>query len=173
MRRVAVVSWILLASACRREAPSTEPEVPTRTAEPLTYDGTPSPAAQAETSASRAEPERAAKARPPQTIYRSEVERALSRGPGYLLGQLGPEPFRVQGKFVGWEITRLFPDDPQLCDPCDLAVGDVILSINGDRLETPQAFAELVEKAPTLRAIEVRSLRADERRVVKYTIVDD
>lgn len=112
-------------------------------------------------------------ARPPKTIYRSELERALGGGPGYLLYQLAPEPYRLSGKFVGWEITRLFPDDPGLCAPgCDLEVGDVILSVNGERLETPQAFSDFLTKLPKARALEVRSLRNERRRVVKYAIVE-
>ena len=112
--------------------------------------------------------------RPPRTIYRSEIDRALAGGPGYLLYQLSPEPFRVSGKFVGWEITQLFPDDPELCAPgCDLAIGDVILSVNGDRLETPQAFSAMLAKLPKLQTLEVHSLRNEKRRKAKYKIVSD
>lgn len=111
--------------------------------------------------------------RPPHTIYRSEVKRALARGPGYLLAQLGPEPFRMHGRFVGWEITRVFPDEPDLCRPrCDLAIGDIILSVNGDRLETPTAFSNMVQRLPELETLEVKSLRNEKRRIVTYTIVD-
>jgi type II secretory pathway component PulC len=174
MRACAVALWILVGvSACRRaEAPPTPPEhVQAHASEPATYDG-----ALTEPEAPRDEPDAEAKPkppRPPNTIFRSEVERALSGGPAYLLDQLGPEPYRVEGKFVGWEITRLFPDDPGLCDPCDLAIGDVIVEVNGDRLETPDAFAAMVGKAPKLESLVVRSLRDQQRRVVKYSIAED
>ncbi len=112
--------------------------------------------------------------RPPKTIYRSELERALAGGPGYLLYQLAPEPYKLSGKFVGWEITKLFPSDPELCAPgCDLEIGDVILSVNGDRLETPQAFSDFLTKLPKMRSLDVRSLRNERRRVVKYAIVEE
>lgn len=111
--------------------------------------------------------------REPGAIYRSEVEQALARGPGYLLAQLGPEPFRISGKFVGWEITRIFPDEPGLCrDACDLQVGDVILSVNGDPLETPQAFSNMVDALPRLDRLVVKSIRDEKRRVATYTLVD-
>lgn len=111
--------------------------------------------------------------RPPHTIYRSEIDQALARGPGFLLAQLGPEPFRMQGRFVGWEITRVFPDLPQLCEPgCDLQVGDIILSVNGDRLETPTAFSNMVTRLPELDTLQVKSVRDEKRRVVTYQIVD-
>jgi len=112
-----------------------------------------------------------ASARPPGTIYRSELDRALARGPGYLLYELGPEPYRLSGKFVGWEITRVFPDEPGLCaEGCDLLVGDIILSVNGDRLETPQAFSNLIEALPQLDTLVIKSLRDEKRRVATYTL---
>ena len=112
--------------------------------------------------------------RPPATIYRSELDRALRGGPGYLLRQLGPEPFRHGGRFVGWELTRLFPDDRELCAPgCDIVPGDVILAVAGDRLETPQALTKLLERLPELDRLEVVSLRDGKRRTRTYTLVED
>ncbi len=111
-------------------------------------------------------------ARPPGTIFRSEIEHALSRGPGYLLYELGPEPFRLSGKFVGWEITKVFPDEPDLCaDGCDLLPGDIILSVNGDRLETPQALSNMVEALPSTSKLVVKSIRNEKRRTSTYTLL--
>ena len=113
--------------------------------------------------------------RPPRSIFRDEVQRAAGPGPAYLLRQLGPEPFRHQGRFVGWQITRLFPDDPHLCAPdqCDLAVGDVILGVNGHRLETPQDLSDAYAALPGWTQLRVQSLREGQRREVTYTILDD
>ena len=67
----------------------------------------------------------------------------------------------------------MFPDDPELCAPgCDLAVGDVILRVNGDRLETPTAFVALLERLDQLGTLEVTRLRDGEASSVTYTIVD-
>ncbi|MEX1368898.1 MAG: hypothetical protein AB1Z98_37580 [Nannocystaceae bacterium] len=111
--------------------------------------------------------------RPPHTIFRDEVERATGRGPAYLLRQLGPEPFRHEGHFVGWRITRLFPDDPSLCAiVCDLALDDVILSVNGMTLQTPQQLSDALRALPGWQTLEIHSLRGGQRRVVRYPIVD-
>ena len=113
-------------------------------------------------------------ARPPNTIFRSEVVRVTNFGPAYLLRELGPEPFRHAGRFVGWEITQVFPDDPELCAPgCDLKVGDVVLSVNGSRLETPQQLSDEFGKLPERSKLTVVSLRNEKRRSVTYTIVED
>lgn len=113
--------------------------------------------------------------RPPRTVFRDELERATAPGPAYLLRELGPEPFRHQGRFVGWEITQLFPDDPGLCVPgvCDLALGDVILGVNGHRLETPQDLSDAFAALPAWTQLRVQSLREGQRREVTYTIVGD
>jgi hypothetical protein len=111
--------------------------------------------------------------RPPNTIYRTEIDRALGPGPGYLLGQLGPEPYRPSGAFVGWRITRVFPDDPDLCAAdCDLRMGDIIWSVNGTRLETPQALSDAVATLQDARTLEVVRLRGGERERVVFAIVD-
>lgn len=112
--------------------------------------------------------------RPPGTIYRSEIDRATGRGPAYFLRQLEPEPFRHHGVFVGWQVTALFPDDPGLCAvDCDIALGDVILSVNGSRLETPQQLSDAFTDLPKQTRLVVHSLREGKRREVTYTIVDD
>jgi hypothetical protein len=113
--------------------------------------------------------------RPPHAIFRDELRRATGPGPAYLLRQLGPEPFRHQGHFVGWEITQLFPEDPGLCAPgvCDLELGDVILGVNGHRLDTPQDLSTAFEALPGWTHLRVQSLREGKRRDATYTIVDD
>lgn len=117
--------------------------------------------------------DRAATPRPPSTIYRDELHRATERGPAYVLRELGPEPFRHHGVFVGWEITRLYPDDPHVCAPgCDVAIGDVILSVNGNTLETPQAFADAFSSLSKADRLVVHSLRDGKRRERTYRIVE-
>ena len=113
------------------------------------------------------------RSRPPGTIFRDEIDRAIGPGPAYLLRQLGPEPYRHDGHFVGWQITQRFPDDPSLCAPCDLELGDVILSVNGRTLSTPQQLSDALKALPTWTELKVASLRQGKRRVVTYPIVDD
>lgn len=128
-------------------------------------------AAQAE---HEAPPPRPEEPRPPTSIYRSELVRATSFGPAYLLRELGPEPFRHRGTFMGWEITRVFPSDPGLCAPgCDLQVGDVVLSVNGSKLETPQQLSDALDAVAEATKLEVVTLRGEKRRQVTYSIVED
>lgn len=97
---------------------------------------------------------------PSDTIARTDLERVLAHGPGWLLRQIAPEPYRPKGRFEGWLITDVFPDAPELCAArCDLRKGDVILSVAGDPVETPDAFVALLARLPELSEIEVVRLR--------------
>jgi type II secretory pathway component PulC len=100
-------------------------------------------------------------ARPPGAIYRSELRRATQDGSAaYLLGQLRPEPYRPQGRFEGWIITAVWPGDPELCEPgCDLQIGDVILAVNGSKLERPEDLADAMSRLDSLETLELRGMR--------------
>lgn len=111
--------------------------------------------------------------RPPHTIYRDELEQALAAGPGWLLRQLEPTPHRSRGRFVGWTINAVFPDAPELCAPgCDLVVGDVILRVNGESLETPDAFSRAFERAHAWTSLELVRLRDGTSEHVLFRVLD-
>ncbi len=99
--------------------------------------------------------------RPAGVIYRSELIRATQGGNApYLLGQLAPEPYNPQGRFEGWVITRVWPGDPDLCTPgCDIRVGDIILSVNGSKLETPEQLSNLLADLDALDSLDVTGIR--------------
>ncbi len=120
-----------------------------------------------------APPAKAAVDHGPGTIPGDAIDRVTARGPGWLLGQLGPpEPYRPRGRFEGWTITAVFPDAPELCAPrCDLQPGDIIVSVEGDSLETPNAYTAVFERASDLKALRVVRIRAGVRETVEYRIV--
>ena len=123
-----------------------------------------------EASDPRQEPRRAS---PPGTIAWVDLDRVLAKGPPWLLRELRPEAYRPHGRFAGWEITAVFPDAPDLCEPtCDLRTGDVIVAVEGDSLETPTAFATVFARAAALDSISVVRIRAGIRETVRYEILD-
>ena len=113
--------------------------------------------------------------RPENSIYRSEIVRATQGGsPAYLLAQLSPEPYRPQGRFEGWVITRVWPSDTDLCAPgCDLYPGDIIMTVNGSRLETPESLSALLERMIEFETIEVSGIRNGEFYEHSYAILPD
>lgn len=178
--RPVVVLAVAVLAACRL-APAEAPPPDAAAAwpgddPPLEPGDDPMPVAAASPEAPEAARTMAApvRPRPPRTIFQDELRRATGPGPSYLLRQLGPEPFRYEGRFVGWEITQLYPDDPELCGQgCDLAVGDVVLGVNGHRLQTPQELSDVLAALPSWTQLRVQSLRGGQRRDVTYAIAPD
>lgn len=165
MRAASVPLLVLLTMGCR-------PSAGTHATPEPDEDGGPS------LSHAGDEDERAAPAgpeRPAGAIYRSELIRATQGGaPSYLLAQLGPEPYRPQGQFEGWVITRVWPGDPQLCAPgCDLRVGDVILSVNGSKLQTPEELSNALAHIDELELIELVGMRDGEFFERSHPILPD
>jgi type II secretory pathway component PulC len=113
--------------------------------------------------------------RPAGAIYRSELVRATRGGNApYLLGQLGPEPYSPQGRFEGWIITRVWPGDLELCAPgCDLRVGDIIMSVNGSRLETPEQLTNLLADLDAIQSIDLTGIRDGEFFERSHPILPD
>jgi type II secretory pathway component PulC len=161
---------MLVALACRSERTSTPPSANDEPewSDDETADAAPPPVDDADPGVAPL-----AADRPPRTIYRVELDRALARGPGWLLGQLDPEPVRQGGRFVGWRIDAVFPDAPDVCPPgCDLLPGDVILAVQGDPLQTPQALEALIARLDALSALEIDRVRDGTKEHVVYTVVD-
>jgi S1-C subfamily serine protease len=152
--------FLLVALGCRPRSEGEAPAVGASEPEPHTEQAAEHPD----------QPER-----PPGTIFRSELVRATQGGNApYLLGQLGPEAYSPQGRFEGWIITRVWPGDPKLCAPgCDLRAGDIILSVNGSKLETPEQLTNLIANLDAVETLEVRGIRAGEFFERSYSILPD
>jgi hypothetical protein len=89
------------------------------------------PAAPSATSSAVAEP--AAAPLPPGSVRRADMDRALMRGPGWLLSRVQTEEVIRQNKFVGWRLVAF----PAEWDASGLQPGDVITDVNGTVLEKP------------------------------------
>lgn len=102
--------------------------------------------------------------RPKGAIFHNELVRATQGGSAaYLMSQIAPEAYRPQGRFEGWMITRVWPGDPELCAPgCDLRPGDVILSVNGSKLETPEELSNLLGRIDQIESIDLTGIRDGE-----------
>jgi len=167
--RILAATMLVATLACRSERASTPPSAPA-TAEP---DATTASADDTRPADADDGVAPLAADRPPRTIYRAELDRALARGPGWLLGQLDPEPVRQSGRFVGWRIAEVFPDAPDVCPPgCDLLPGDVILAVQGDPLQTPQALEALIARLDGLSTLAIDRVRDGSREHVVYALLD-
>jgi hypothetical protein len=79
-------------------------------------------------------------------IRRAELDELIARGPGRLLALVVTEPRREGGRFVGFCIVDFTQGPPSAID---LRRGDVILDVNGRRIERPEHLFEVLEQLKT------------------------
>jgi len=101
-------------------------------------------------------------------IPRYIIKAVQAEGPGRLLQRIPVQPFRAQGKFMGFQIVDLFPGEN--IQTTQIRRGDVITRINGRRVDRPEQFMRLFEDLHTWESLEIELLRGDIRKVVLFTI---
>ncbi len=113
--------------------------------------------------------EKTSPALPPGAILRAELQVVLAAGPAALLQRVVTEPVRKKGKFVGFRITEFTRGAPATID---LRSGDVILSVNGRRIERPENYFQVFEELQVASELRFELLRDNEIKTLYYPIVD-
>jgi type II secretory pathway component PulC len=128
-----------------------------------------------------AEPPRAARPAPsadvalpsrPGRLWRRDVTATLSRGLGDFLTRLEVEPVAPGGKFRGWRIAKLRPDDP-LWSGVDLAPGDIVTAVNGRKIERPEEALTAFQSLAIASELRVTYERDGARRELVYPIDEE
>jgi hypothetical protein len=107
---------------------------------------------------------------PEGQIAAEVIARFHKAGPHTLLRALETEPARLNGKLLGYRIVSLAPEAAFL-RRAQLLPGDIITSVNGAPLLTPEDFMKLWSSLPALAAIEVNLLRGSEA-IAKRWVID-
>lgn len=116
-----------------------------------------------------------AESRPPSTIYRDELERAVQRGLGHFLQQVDLRAATRtddigRRAFVGFEILALRPATDWFA--FDFVPGDVITQIDGVSVEHYDTVIPMFEGLLSKNKFDVVLLRSGQRQVVSITIVE-
>ncbi len=106
---------------------------------------------------------------PAGNIAAEVILRLHKAGPHTLLRALETEPARLNGKLLGFRIVSLAPDAAFL-RRAQLLPGDIVTSVNGASLLTPEDFMKVWSSLPTLAAIEVNLLRGSESLTKRWVI---
>ncbi len=102
-------------------------------------------------------------------LTRAALDEVLAAGPAALLGMVETAPVQQRGQFVGFKIVA-FKDGPPTV--IDLRVGDVLLAVNGRRIERPGDYFEVFQALQTAEVLQLVVLRGARQQVLDYPIVE-
>jgi type II secretory pathway component PulC len=105
-------------------------------------------------------------------LWRRDVTATLSRGLGEFLTRIEVEPVAPGGKFRGWRIAKLRPNDP-LWSGVDLAPGDIVTAVNGRKIERPEEALAAFQSLAVASELRVTYEREGARRELVYPIDDE
>ncbi|MEZ4402300.1 MAG: hypothetical protein R3B06_19905 [Kofleriaceae bacterium] len=92
-------------------------------------------------------------------VSRAALLEVLDAGPAELLAGFEVSVVRPDGAFRGWRLVRLLPKGTRFTG-LDLAPGDILLGINGHRLESPPDLGDLLTELRAAATIDA-SLERD------------
>jgi type II secretory pathway component PulC len=104
----------------------------------------------------------------PGTIKRAQLDELLAGGPAPILAMVVTEPYRERGRFVGFRIISFTQGEPTVVD---LRAGDVILAVNGHRIERPEHYFEVYEALKTADQLSFDVMRDGVDQQLTYPIV--
>lgn len=102
-------------------------------------------------------------------ILRTELNQRIEGGLGRWLQHVEGDRSIAKGRFQGWQIKSLHPQDP-----CYLKIplrpADVVTSVNGKGLEKPEQAFEVIERLKTANALVVDYLRDGQPHTMRLEI---
>lgn len=105
------------------------------------------------------------------SIARPTLLGVLSGGVGRFLQHLRVEAHRERGRFIGWRLVDLFPQDPEMQRGV-LRAGDTVMSANGQSIERPEQFKNVWDSLATERQLVLVVQRGGKQSQLRYRIVD-
>ena len=106
-----------------------------------------------------------------EPVTAAKLEALLKSGPHALIRAFLVEPAYADGQFKGFRLVQRTPH-PVLADRGPIQVGDIIVSANGVRLETPGQFMTAWGKLKSVRQFSVVLLRGGQQIQLKWYVKD-
>lgn len=97
----------------------------------------------------------------------AELESLLKSGPHALIRAFLVEPSYADKAFIGFRVVQRTPH-PVLSDHAPVKVGDVVVSANGIRLETPGQFMAAWGKLKSTQAFSVVVIRDQKKLTLNW-----
>ena len=104
-------------------------------------------------------------------IRRAELDPVLEAGLGRFLQGVETEPATQDGRFVGFRLLSLYPEDERM-QSTGLEPGDVITSVNGQPIERPEQALRVWNGLRVASELLIEYQRDGESRELRFEIVD-
>lgn len=105
-------------------------------------------------------------------LQRATLNAAIAAGPQRFMSKVILDPFFMEGRFVGFSLTRFYEGDPRFAS-VDLRRGDVIMRVNGMPIGRPHQFMRAWDDLRRANEIKVEYLRGAEKRVLRVRVTGD
>ncbi len=108
---------------------------------------------------------------PDGAIDRVLLERVLAAGPGWLLSEVPLQPtFLAKHKFNGFKLVSVFRNDPAVLR-YGILPGDIVRSVNGQKLATPGDLLLVFERLKTTDMLEIVVQRDGADRLFRFPVL--
>ncbi len=104
------------------------------------------------------------------TIKRGEIDPVLQAGLGAYLQKVRIEAEFDKGRFLGFRILSLYPNDP-IYASVDLRPGDIVTMVNGLPIGRPDQASVAWDTLRTADELVVQYLRSGQPKTLRYGIV--
>ena len=103
------------------------------------------------------------------TISRVALRAELDRGIGRFLQHVRVQAALSRGHFVGWKLVSLFAKRPEI-NVQVLKPGDILLRVNGESVERPEAFKSVWDSLADAKEIVLEIERDGQPSTLHYAI---
>lgn len=104
-----------------------------------------------------------------QKLSSAQIESVLKAGPHAVIRAFEVEPAYRDKTFVGFRIVRIHPH-PVFGVASQIKNGDILVSANGVRIETPSQFMGAWQKLKTVKSVTIRLLRDGQSKLLAWSI---
>ena len=104
-------------------------------------------------------------------IPRADLIPILDAGLGRFLQGVGTEPHLKDNAFVGFRLTKLYPNDERF-EGIGIGPGDTVVRVNGQSIERPEQAQQVWEGLRVSSELWIEFLRDGQPKEVRFSIVD-
>lgn len=104
-----------------------------------------------------------------QKLSSAQIESVLKAGPHAVIRAFEVEPAYRDKAFVGFRIMRINPH-PVFGVASQIKIGDILVSANGVRIETPGQFMGAWQKLKTAKSVTIRFLRDGQPKLISWSV---